>query len=325
MAADRSIRAWPWVIAFLAIALVAVLAAGAWATWRPLSEHDAARLTARDIVTSVDESPRDVVPQDTTDRQLSALGPAATPAQRDRLEDMRGTNSGPDATTGTPDRTPQDAASADTDLTTAGSRMTELATDQEDPDLAATMAGIAASWSAEVTRQDGTAQPLMQNDVSDERAPADAGSQEAEAEVTERCTPELTAVATQIDRALFTAQSADARGTDFSETARALTGWQESLQRIQDHPAVESLYECEPRPARGGYELPRDIADDPEAASGEVAQDVSAYAQGAISTVTPIERVWLMDVLESSARTQALLQPSDPVPALAGEHQVSDR
>lgn len=325
MAAERTTRAWPWVIAILAIALVAVLAIGAWATWRPLSDDDAVRLTARDIVTSVGESSRNDIPRVTVDRQLSALGPAATPAQRDRLEDMRGANSAPDATPGSADPKPQDAVSGDTDLSPAVSRMTELATDQEDPELAATMAGIAASWSAEIARQDPDAQPLMQNDAPDERAPADTESQQVEVEVAERCTPELTTVATQVDRALFTAQSAEARGTDSSDTAQALDEWQENLERIQDQPAVMSLYECQPRPARGGYEVPRDITEDPAAAAGEVARDVSEYSQSAMAAVTPTERAWLLDLLESSTRAQALLQPSDPVPALVGEPLATDR
>lgn len=89
MAAARTTRAWAWVIALVAIALVLVLAGGAWATWRPLSDHDAARLTARDIVASVAESPDTRIPRETSDRQLSALGPAATSAQRDRLTEQQ--------------------------------------------------------------------------------------------------------------------------------------------------------------------------------------------------------------------------------------------
>lgn len=325
MVAERTTRAWPWVLAILAIALVAVLALGAWATWRPLSDDDAARLTARDLVTSAAESSRDGVPQETTERQLSALGPEATPAQRARINEMGSTSSASHATTGPAAPAARDTASAEDNLTTAVSRMTELALEQEDPELAATMAGIATSWSANIVRQNPDAPPLMRTEASGETPTPDTHSQEVNAQAAERCTPELTAVATQVDRAVFTAQSAKARGTDSPATGRALNEWQESLQRIQDQPAVEALYECEPRPARGGYQLPRDLAENPQAAMGDVAHDVSAYAQSAISTVTPAERTWLLDVLESSTRAQSLLRPSDPVPALAGELQVSGR
>ncbi|WP_031272954.1 hypothetical protein [Kocuria atrinae] len=329
MAAERTTRAWPWVIAILAIALVAVLAIGAWATWRPLSEYDAARLTARDIVTSVDESSRDDVPRETVDRQLSALGPAATPAQRDRLDEQSAQTTDSSTASGSPAAEASEPAPADVDLPSAVSRMADLASNQEDPELAATMSGIAASWSAVIAREDPTAQPLMRSDAPEEPAAAGAPDRDQDddssAESDERCTPELTAVATQVDRALFTAQSAEARGTDSSDTAQALDEWQENLERIQDQPAVMSLYECQPRPARGGYEVPRDMTEDPAAAAGEVARDVSEYSQSAIAAVTPTERAWLLDLLESSARAQALLQPSDPVPALVGEHLATDR
>lgn len=326
MAAARTARAWPWVIALLAIALVAVLAIGSWATWRPLSEYDAARLTARDIVTSVGESPRIEVPLESVDRQLSALGPAASPAQRDRLDEFsdQAPESGTDQ--GSSARGGQDEVPGDIELRAAATRMFDLVQDQDDPQLATTMAAIAASWSAESTREDPATQPIMRTG-EDEAAARDARSEPAETGTAadERCTPELTAVATQLDHSLFTARSADARNTDSGELEKTLDEWQQNLQRIQEDTAVAGLYECEPRPARGGYQLPSVIAEDPAAATAATAQELSEYAAGASGTVAPDERAWLLDVLESSSRAQALLQPSDPVPALAGEPLMSDR
>ena len=325
MAVARTARAWPWVIVCLAIGLVAVLASGAWATWRPLSDHDAARLTARDIVASVGESSPNEIPRDTVDRQLSALGPEATPSQRERLGERLAQADDSSAVPGATSPDSEDDAPGRGALPSAVSRMTELAADQEDPGLAATMAGIAASWSAEVAREDPSARPLMRTDMHDDPEAGAPGAEEASAEADDRCTPELTAVVTQVDRALFTTRSADARGVGTQDRTQALDDWQQNLQRIQEESAVESLYECEPHPARGGYQLPQEIAEDPAAAAGDTARNVSEYAAGALSTAAPDERPWLLDVLESSARAQALLQPDGSVPALVGEPSVTDR
>lgn len=292
MAAARTTRAWAGVIALVAIALVLVLAGGAWATWRPLSDHDAARLTARDVVASVAESPDTRIPRETSDRQLSALGPAATSAQRDRLTEQ------------------QDPV----ELTTAASRLTELASNQEDAELAATMAGIAASWSATTVRADSDAPSVMDLEAADQLDVAAA----------ERCTPELTALATQLDRARYTAQAAEARednGTDPS--AAPLRQWQEHLDRLLDEPHAAPLYACDPHPARGGYQLPPNIAENAPDAAGHVAGDVSEYAAAALASSAPAERPWLLASLETSARAQALLQPQEPVPALVGDITVT--
>ena len=294
VAAARTTRAWAWVIALVAMVLVLVVAAGAWARWRPLSDHDAARLAARDIVAAVAESPDTHIPQETSDRQLSALGPAATPAQRERLNEQL--DPGP--------------------LSTAVSRLTELASDQEDAELAATMAAIAASWSATAARTDSDAPLAMDVAAGD---PLDVAA-------AQRCTPELTALATQLDRARYTAQAAEARednGTDFS--AAALRQWQDGLDRLHDAPEVAPLYACDPHPARGGYQLPPNIAGNAPEAAGHVAGDVSEYAAAALAASAPAERPWLMASLETSARAQALLQPQDPVPALVGDITVTGR
>ena len=287
MAAARITRAWAWVITLVAIALVLVLAGGTWATWRPLSDHDAARLTARDIVASVAESPDTRIPRETSDRQLSALGPAPTPAQRDRLTEQ------------------QDPI----ELSTAAFRLTELASIQEDAELAATMAGIAASWSATAAKADSDAPLVMDLEAGDHVDVASA----------ERCTPELSALATQLDRARYTAQAAEAReGNGTDPSAAPLRQWQERLDRLHDEPHIAALYACDPHPARGGYQLPPNIAENAPDAAGHVAGDVSDYAAAALASSAPAERPWLMASLETSARAQALLQPQDPVPALVG-------
>ena len=287
MAAARITRAWAWVIALVAMALVLVLAGGAWATWRPLSDHDAARLTARDIVASVAESPDTRIPRETSDRQLSALGPAPTPAQRDRLTEQQNP----------------------IELSTAASRLTELASTQEDAELAATMAGIAASWSATAAKADSDAPLVMDLEAGDHVDVASA----------ERCTPELSALATQLDRARYTAQAAEAReGNGTDPSAAPLRQWQERLDRLHDEPHIAALYACDPHPARGGYQLPPNIAENAPDAAGHVAGDVSDYAAAALASSAPAERPWLMASLETSARAQALLQPQDPVPALVG-------
>ena len=292
MAAARTTRAWAWVTALVAMVLVLVLAGGAWAAWRPLSAHDAARLAARDIVASVAESPDVRIPRETSDRQLSALGPAATPAQRDRLTE------------------PQDPV----DLPTAASRLTELALDQENAELAATMAGIVASWSATAARADSDAPMVMNLEAGDQLDVAPA----------QRCTPELTALATQLDRARYTAQAAEAReGNGTDPGTAALRQWQERLERLHDEPEVAPLYACDPHPARGGYRLPPNLAENAPDAAGHVAGDVSDYAAAALAASAPAERPWLMASLETSARAQALLQPQEPVPALVGDTTVT--
>lgn len=325
MAAAPTARPWPWIIALLAMALVAVLAIGAWAMWRPLSDYDAARLTARDLVTSVGESSSSGVPRETVDRQLSALGPAATPAQRDRLEERAALPNGYRAASGTGSADARGGVAATPELPSAVREMTERAKTQEDPELATTMAGIAASWSADMTRQDSAAAPLMRAGAPAASEATEVHDQETSSGATDRCTPELTSVATQLDRSLFTAQSAEVRGTESADMTQAVDNWQENLERIRDEPPVAALYTCEPYPARGGYDLPPEISRDPAAAGGEVAQDLSEYTQSAIAAASPAERSWLLDLLESSTRAQAMLRPSDPVPALAGEHQVSGR
>ena len=314
MAADRTARPRSWVLVLLVIALVLVLAAGAWATWRPLSDHDAARLTARDIVTSVADVPDTPISRDVTERQLSALGPEATPAQRARMDERPDKES---AATGDPaDSGHRSSAEEHPELPTAISRVSELALQQEDPQLAVTLAAIAASWSASAALDNPDAPGIM----------AHASGEGPRAAAAERCTPELTAVITQLDRASYTADSASARvNGGGKERDEVLAEWQNRLRELEDLPAVTSLLECEPHPARGGYALPRDIAQDPRGAAGDSARELSEITAGAMLTAAPDERPWLMSTLESAARAQAQLHPSEAVPALAGEPDLSDR
>lgn len=314
MAADRSTRAWSWVIVLLALALVVVLAVGAWATWRPLSDHDAARLTARDIVASVADSPDTPVSRAALERQLSALGPEATPAQRAQLDGREEAA----AITGEDPADPEHrrATDAPVDLPTAITRVSELATQQEDPRLAVTLAAIAASWSASHAVENPDAPGAMTDETGNAPRP--------DADAHERCTPELTAVATQLDRASYTAQSTAVRGHQ-EPLSEVLVEWQSRLQELNELPAVTALLECEPRPARGGYALPQDIAQDPYAAASDAARDLSEVTAGALLATAPEERPWLMDTLESAARAQAQLRPREAVPALVGETGLSDR
>lgn len=292
MSPQRPARSWSVLAATLAILLIATLALGAWARWRPVTEYDVARLTARGTVARLLDSPVSghEVPEATLQRQLAALGPGPTPSQRARLAEI--TETGRAEPNGLPGATAQ---------------LRELAATEDDPRLAAVLAGIAASWSAAHHREHPGAAPLMRV----EARPAHSNDDE-------RCRAALTSVVTELDRAGYVADAAAARLPSEGYARATLDTFRKDAARIEQLPGVASLFPCHPHPARGAYALPRETASDPAKAAATAADDLSRTGLDALATTDESERSWLMDALETSARASAQLSPKEPVPALAG-------
>ena len=70
-------RAWSWLAALLAVALLGVLALAGWAQWRPLPADDAARLAALGTASRLRGTPAtaDVLGPAALDEQITVLGP----------------------------------------------------------------------------------------------------------------------------------------------------------------------------------------------------------------------------------------------------------
>lgn len=334
-------RAWRALAACLAALLLVVVAVGLWARWRPLSDDDAARLRALSVARAVrtDLHPdASVLPGTALDRQVDALGPAATPSQVRRLGD-RG-----------------NAAPAVSSLDDAADQLRREAGTVRDGDLASTMASVAASWwAASVTASGSASSHSAAQDPassgngspgssgssgsSDDSAVAGdsdstgassargtdktstAASPEAPASPTplrtSECeTTELAAV-TALDRAAFTAEAAQARlspGAAADAVAAASAHGRDLLRED----AVAPLLSCDPRPVAARYELPSGFHGDPAAAAGEAQHEATEAVVRAVAASSPEERDWWWDALRSTSRDAQRLDPEQPVAALPG-------
>ncbi|MXN62590.1 hypothetical protein GR184_08320 [Bacillus sp. BGMRC0062] len=336
-------RPWRIMAATLVVLLVLVLAGGAWALWRPLSEHDAVRLAARATVESVRNELHpdpDVLPDDALARQLDALGPAATPAQQRRLEERSGEWSAP------------------ADLATAADRMARLAVDAPDEKLAGITASVAASWWA-AQQTLGTETPEQAPDspldtagvpsgegesptaggpgVSDRGtspaavpsgssggtgpAPASPGATpgtsdaDSPAGTDTPCREDLLAAVTALDRSAFTAEAASAVMTD-GAAEDTVTTVADDVRTTLSQPRVEPLLACEPSPVAARHDLPRNLAQEPARAVGETQQDTARALLAAAASSPSEDRVWLLTALRDTVRTAQALAPQEPVPAL---------
>lgn len=315
-------RAWSWLATLLAVALLGVLALGGWALWRPVSADDAARLAALDTASRLRDIPAvaDVVGRATLDEQITVLGPQATPSQTRHL-------ASDDA-----------AAPGGGELPAAAAAVIEDARAVRDPALAATLGGIAASWSATLARQDPATEPVTSAEpaapgATQESGPAAeptsaAGSataasispaEPAAGTEAQRCRPELTATVTGLDRTLYVLEAVTARGPAPPPAQQtALESLREDGVRLLDSPAVAPLLRCTPYPAQGAYVLPAEIASDPVAAAAEAAEDLVRVSAASLAHADPGEREWLLAALERGARAGAVLTPGEPLPAVAG-------
>lgn len=336
-------RPWRITAAVLAVLLVLVLAGGAWALWRPLSEYDAVRLTARATVESVRSELNpdpDVLPDDALARQLDALGPAATPAQQRRLDEQGGRWRPP------------------ADLADAADRMARLSVAAPDEELAGNTASVAASWWA-AQQSMGAETPAQAPDSpldtagrpSDEGVgpaaggPGDSGRGSSPAAVpssssggtgfesarpgampgttdagsptgTETpCQEDLLAAATALDRSAFTAEAASAVMTD-GPAQDTLTTVADDVRTTLSQPRVEPLLACEPSPVAARHDLPRDLAVEPARSVGQTQQETARALLAAAASSPSEDRVWLLTALRDTVRTAQALAPQEPVPAL---------
>lgn len=300
-------RAWSWLAALLAVALLGVLALGGWAQWRPVPADDAARLAALATASRLRDAPAAAaaVGAATLDGQVTLLGPQATPTQSRRL-------AGASARAAA---VPDDSAGA---LSEAAAAVAGDARSVEDPALAATLGGVAASWSAARARQDPASAPVTAAEPAVPAAgPAPTGSPAGAG--TQRCRPELTATVTELDRTLYVLDAVAAREPAPGAPQRtALEALSEDGTRLLDSPAVAPLLRCTPYPAKGAYELPAGIASDPVAAAAEAAEDLVRVGAASLAHADPGEREWLLAALERGARARAVLAPGEPVPVVAG-------
>lgn len=317
-------RAWSWLAALLAVALLGVLALGGWAQWRPVSADDAARLAALGTASRLRGTPAaaGVVGTATLDEQITVLGPEATPSRTRHLAAAS-----------------DDAAPGGGELPAAVAAVIEDAHAAEDPALAATLGGVAASWSAARARQDPGSDPVTSaepaapgslppsaaesgavTEPASARAASPAPPEEPTADATaQRCRPGTTAAVTELDRTLYVLNAVAAR--DPVPTAAQHTAL-ESLRgdgaRLLDSPTVAPLLRCTPYPAKGAYALPDGIVSDPVAAAAEAAGDLVQVSAASLAHADAAEREWLLAALERGARARAVLAPDEPLPAVAG-------
>lgn len=337
----------------LAVLLVLVLAAGAWALWRPVSDDDAARLSARATVTAVraelHPDPR-WLPDDALARQLDALGPAASPAQQRRLDERGGT--------GGPPR----------DLADAADRMGRLAMTARDPELAVTVAAVAASWwAAEQSERGGSPDSGSRGSLTSPEdtpapndtitAPEDAaaaaasgpgsgstaadagdatrstpggaddgdaangstGNTDGDAQGAPTCTTEVLAAVTALDRSGYTAEAASARlDAQDATAAETVASVRSSTERSLASPAATALLACDPPPARGWYRLPAGLEREPAQAVGGTQHEAGDALVAAVAASSSGDRAWLVTALRETARAGQALAPRAPVPALPG-------
>ena len=327
-------RAWRLTACGLALALLLVLATGAWSLWRPLSDDDGARLTARATVESVRSElhpdPRSL-PDEHLARQLDALAPAATPTQQRQLD---GRGAVPDA-----------PASLDT----AADDLARLAQQTEDADLTFDLAAVAASWwagapdpaaallaaveqdspAATASREDGAshssggaASPHTPGD--EPSSPADAvpsqhGERDDDAQRADACGQQLLAAVSAVDRSLFVAQAAAARATPGGDTSDGVVdaAAHEHRAALTDSRVAPALA-CDPPPVAGLYELPADFTADPARATGAAEREARDTLVRAAASSSGEQRAWVMDTLRTAARCAQALDPQHPVPALPG-------
>ncbi|MDO4919567.1 hypothetical protein [Kocuria sp.] len=315
-------RALPLTALCLAAALVAVLAVGAWAHWRPLSDDDAARLRARATVDAVRTGVRHdsrLLTDEILTRQLDALGPAATPAQQHRLDEREDT-----------------AATLDS-LDDAADQLARTATTSADGDLAATAGAIAASWWAASPQgggrgagspvTDGAASPAPSTGAATAGAAEEASPVPGAASPTRGadhespgspdCGTDLTAALTALDRAGYVAQAAGARlGEASGGTAENAA---EVADRALEDRRVLPLLTCAPPPAGGFYRLPDEFERDPARAAGRAQREAGEALVRALAASSPGDvRAWTVTALRETARTAQTLDPQQPVAALPG-------
>ncbi|RKQ33359.1 hypothetical protein [Kocuria tytonis] len=288
-------RAWHAVALVLALLLVLVLAAGAWARWRPLPDDDAARLRARATVASVRSDLHSAsrwLTDDALDRQLDALGPAASPAQQRRL-DERGT-----------------APPSPGSLSEAADALGRDAVTAPDGDLAATAGAVAASWWAADQAAAGTVPDPDESARPDEDGAA-AGSSS--------CTAEVLAALRALDRSGFVAEAASARrdalDRDATKTVDAVA---HSSHRVLEDSRVVPLLRCEPRPAAARHDLPAGFEEHPARSVGTAQREAGEAVVRALPAASSEEREWLVGALRDAARSAQALDPQEPVAALPG-------
>lgn len=291
-------RARAWRPTALALALLLVLASGAWVLWRPLSDDDAARLTARATVESVrtglHPDPR-WLPDDVLARQLDALAPAATPAQQRRL-DERGVDVG-----------------RPTSLDAAADELARLARETEDPELTSELASVAASWWAGAADGRG-AGAHAPGGVAD-----GAGAQGTAANRDGACGEEISAAVSAVDRSLFVAEAAAARSTSHADsTVSALSEAAQLHRTALTDSRVAAALVCDPPPVAGFHELPAGFTDDPARATGAAEQEARDALVRAAASSSGEQRAWTLDALRTAARAGQVLDPEQPVPALPG-------
>ncbi|WP_124106143.1 hypothetical protein [Kocuria tytonicola] len=300
--ADRA-RAWRLAALGLVLALLLVLAAGAWSLWRPLSDDDAARLAARaatgSVRTQLHPNPW-LLPEDALTRQLDAFGPPATPAQQRRLEE-RGA-----------------VAPAPPSLEAAADDLARLARSTEDEHLTADLAAVAASWWAGAASGRG-ADALSSQDDARETEQETEGTGGAVTDREDACGSGLTTAVTAVDRSLFTAETAAARTGPEAGTAGGLVDGAAELHRAAlSDPRVAPVLECEPPPVAGHHELPPGVQEDPVRALGRAEQEARDTLVRAAASSSGEQRAWILEALRTAARAGQVLDPEQPVPALPG-------
>lgn len=304
--ADRA-RPWRLTALGLVLALLLVLAAGAWALWRPLSDDDAARLAARAAAESVRSQlhpdPR-LLPEDVLTRQLDAFGAPATTAQQRRL-DERGA-----------------VAPAPPSLEAAADDLAHLARSTEDERLTADLASVAASWWAGAANGHGVDALGPRATPQEAAQAAEQDAEDAGGPVTaqeDACASGLTAAVTAVDRSLFTAEAVAARKGSQAGSARELVDGAAALHRTAlSDPRVAPVLECEPPPVVGHHELPPGVQQDPVRALGRAEREARDALVRAAASSSGEQRTWVLDALRTAARAGQVLDPEQPVPALPG-------
>lgn len=288
----------------LALALVLVLAVGAWLRWRPISDTELARLNARAIVENVQSQVQGGainLPRELLDQQLLELGPSPTRWQQQRFQQVQTERDLPTPTGNV--RSADDAALL----------LSQQALTSPDSHLSAQLAEAAGSWWREAPPAEQAKAWRRASSSPDKKITQDISAPEENA-----CTPGSLSAVTALDRLRYTAQAAAPWSTHDSSQKSARPGRTTphtpgiSIEEVEsasasvlDSPPLRAVLRCEPTPIKAIHPLPRGITSEPTETVRSAAHDANVAAVAALNESPQDQREWLLHIVRLTALTQS--------------------